>query len=127
MTDDYLTKRIKAEATKTARFFNRVNFEQCTPLTEDFLDLPRAPGIYAIKTKAGEILYIGSSTNVRRRFCKGHQTLQRMLIHGYLAADLGIALVLITPALLPVLVPIENQVIFVFQPSYNKYIPSLGS
>jgi hypothetical protein len=123
---DFLKKQIRKEALKCSRFFNRVSFNDCFSLAVGFPDVPKVPAIYAIKTQS-EILYVGQSTNVWKRFKNGHSTLMDILIDGYAPADLRIAVMPISPFLIPHLKAIEDRVIFAFRPPYNGYIPKLGS
>lgn len=127
MTDD-MTRRIKAEALKCARFFNRVNFDQCLSLLNaDYSNIPKLPGLHALKTQRNNVLYVGMSANIWNRFDKGHPTLLRILLSGHQAEDLRLAVFTTTPMLNPYLKAIEDRVIFAFRPPYNKRIPSIGS
>lgn len=50
-------------------------FEQCQPLSRNFITLPSRPGIYAIRHQTDGLLYIGKTKNLRSRFNGGHKAL----------------------------------------------------
>ena len=125
MTEAYLSRRIQAEALRCTRYFKRVGFEDCIPLAIKNPQIPHAPGIYAIKDHTNKILYVGKAVDLWMRF-KRHEVLLEILISGYQAKDLRVAIVLITPALINYLRAIEDRVIFALEPPYNSYIPKLG-
>lgn len=41
-------------------------FEQCQPLTHGFESIPARPGIYAIRHRTNELLYIGKTKSLLR-------------------------------------------------------------
>jgi len=66
---------IREEAGKILEILISKPFAECYPLTKDFKQLPTSPGIYALKFRDEEILYIGKSGGIRARFRSGHHAL----------------------------------------------------
>jgi GIY-YIG catalytic domain len=48
-------------------------FEQGQPLTRGFESIPARPGIYAVRHRTHELLYIGKTKSLRGRFSGGHK------------------------------------------------------
>jgi hypothetical protein len=68
----------------------QADFEHCYELTRTFGNLPKAPGIYAIRHQAA-ILYIGKAADIRRRFQGGHKALSIVLMEDLSSKDVRIA------------------------------------
>ncbi len=70
---DDAVEAINAEALRILKLLDERPFDECCPLTREFVELPPSPGIYAVKHKTQGILYIGKSGSVRGRFKGGHK------------------------------------------------------
>jgi excinuclease UvrABC nuclease subunit len=68
----------------------QADFDACYELTRTFGNLPKAPGIYAIRHQAA-ILYIGKAADIRRRFQGGHKALSIVLMEDLPSKDVRIA------------------------------------
>lgn len=72
--DDYPDFLVK-EAQRLLDILVNTPFDEGTPLSKKFNDLPPRPGIYAFQHHTLGILYIGKSTNIRARLRGGHKAL----------------------------------------------------
>lgn len=72
--DDYPDYLVE-EALRLLNLLRNTPFEDGAPLSRQFKELPARPGIYAVKHRNLEILYIGRSTNIRARLRGGHKAL----------------------------------------------------
>ncbi len=91
-----MSDRVKQEAQKILKILSKVGFEDCYLLTKDFKELPRQPGLYAIRNR-DEVIYLGKALNLRDRFKTGHTALVSAFIDGANAADVRIAVVTVSP------------------------------
>ncbi|RUT05557.1 hypothetical protein DSM106972_035640 [Dulcicalothrix desertica PCC 7102] len=115
---------IKEEAYKILEILISKPFSQCYCLTRDFKQLPTSPGIYAIKHKNEEILYIGKSGAIRARFRNGHNALTQAFFDRLDPADLRIATFVVTNRQIRQLSEIESLILQkVDKPKYNSRIP----
>lgn len=85
-----MSDRVKQEALKILKLLSSLEFESCYLLTKDFKELPRQPGLYAIRQR-DTVVYVGKALNLRDRFKTGHTALVSAFIDGVMAEDLRIA------------------------------------
>jgi hypothetical protein len=114
---------IEDEAGRCRRVLEQTPFKKCLPLEQNFSSLPIASGLYAVKSREEEILYIGKTANIRGRFQTGHQGLMRAFIDGWNVADLRIVVVRFGKVFIPFLEDIEARILIAVQPMYNREIP----
>jgi hypothetical protein len=119
------TDRIKQESRNILKILSSTAFENCYPLTKDFKQLPRQPGLYAIRHRDQGIQYLGKALNLRDRFKSGHSAIVSAYIDGLDADALRIAVVTVSPYWLASLDALEARMIVEVKPRYNIYIPSL--
>lgn len=100
------------------------DFQNCYELTEKFSNLPKMPGIYAIRHQR-EILYIGRAANIRRRFQSGHKALSLAFMKNLPATEVRIAAVPVPAKFVELLAPIEARLIQRIHPAYNVQYPSI--
>ncbi len=100
-----------------------MNFEDCYLLTKDFKQLPRQPGLYAIRNR-NQVIYLGKALNLRDRFKTGHTALVSAFIDGANSADVRITVVTVSPYWLSSLDELEAWMIVQSKPRYNNRIPS---
>jgi hypothetical protein len=115
---------IENEARRCRRVLEQTPFRKCLPLEQNFSSLPIASGLYGIKSREEEILYIGKTANVRGRFQTGHQGLMRAFIDGWTVGDLRIVVVRVGKVFIPFLEDIEARILLAVQPVYNREIPT---
>ncbi|GJD19746.1 Excinuclease ABC, C subunit-like [Rivularia sp. IAM M-261] len=100
-------------------------FEECQPLSRDFVNLPARPGIYAIRHKSLGLLYIGKTKSLRSRFTGGHKAFLWAWLDKYGDEEVRIAVQTISywenPALL---LELEAIILRATEPPYNVQIPS---
>jgi excinuclease UvrABC nuclease subunit len=118
MTEDALT----TEATQILEQLAAQPFDQCYPLLPTLTDLPKRPGIYAIRHQEQGILYIGKSLNLRQRFMDGHKALYRCYLDRFPPEIIRIAIVIITDEQRRRILDIEARMIQMTKPRYNSVI-----
>ena len=100
-------------------------FEQCQPLSREFVSLPARPGIYAIRHKIDRLLYVGKTKSLRGRFSGGHKAFLWAWLDKYDDEDVRIATQVISywhnPALL---LELEAIILSATEPPYNAQIPT---
>ena len=100
-------------------------FEQCQPLSREFENIPARPGIYAIRHRIDELLYIGKTKSLRGRFSGGHKAFLWAWLDKYNDEDIRIAMQTISywenPALL---LELEVIILRATEPPYNVQIPT---
>lgn len=100
-------------------------FEQCQPLSREFENIPARPGIYAIRHRIDELLYIGKTKSLRGRFSGGHKAFLWAWLDKYNDEDIRIAMQTISywenPALL---LELEAIILRATEPPYNVQIPT---
>jgi len=99
-------------------------FEQCQPLSREFNHIPPRPGIYAIRHKTDDLLYIGKTKSLRSRFSGGHKAFLWAWLDKYNDEDIRIAMQPISywenPGLL---LELEAIILRATEPPYNVQIP----
>ncbi|GBO56257.1 hypothetical protein APA_4587 [Pseudanabaena sp. lw0831] len=99
-------------------------FEECQSLNRDFSNIPDLPGIYAIRHKYEDLLYIGKTKSLRSRFKGGHKAFLWAWLDQYKDEDVRIAIQIIpysrNPALL---LELEAIILRATEPPYNVQIP----
>ena len=119
-----MSDRVKQEALKILALLSEQEFETCYPLTKTFKELPRQPGLYAIRDREA-VQYVGRALNLRDRFKTGHTALVSLFIDGVSPTDIRIAVVTVSPYWLASLDELEARMILQAKPRYNSRIPSL--
>ncbi|MER3432748.1 MAG: excinuclease ABC subunit C [Leptolyngbya sp. ERB_1_1] len=119
MTDD----PIQTEALRILEILTSLPFENCYPLIKTFSNLPARPGIYAIKYKPEEILYLGKAKNVRERFQGGHSALVLAFLERLDPDEIRIAVVALPATWARSSLALEEQILKTIQPRYNVRIP----
>jgi excinuclease UvrABC nuclease subunit len=116
---------IREEACKILSILISKPFTECCALTKDFKHLPTSPGIYALKSRNEEILYIGKSGGIRARFRSGHHALTQAFFDRLDPADLRIAVFVVTIQWVRLLSELEFLILkSIEKPRYNSRIPS---
>jgi hypothetical protein len=118
-----MSDRVKAEAVRIYKILAAQSFEDCYALTTSFKELPRQPGLYAIRNRT-DVLYVGKALNVRGRFKTGHTALVTAFINGLSPTDIRIAVVTLSPYWVNSLDELESWMIAESKPRYNSRIPS---
>lgn len=114
----------RKQVTRIVQLLNRIPFEDCYEGSPDGRTLPRVPGLYAVKHRDGQTLYIGRSNNIRNRFRDGHSVFVELFFAGYTSTEIRIAIVPLIGDYLPYLEVIEAMVIFTLTPKFNKKLYS---
>lgn len=89
MNDDEL----RSKAARILTILRSTNFINSHPITKDLEGLPSHPGIYAVKHKSGEILYVGKGKGLRERLKNGHKAFFWAWIEGIQPSEVAIAFV----------------------------------
>ncbi|HEY9661530.1 MAG TPA: GIY-YIG nuclease family protein [Allocoleopsis sp.] len=97
-------------------------FEAARPLEKGFKNLSFETGVYALKFRDEEILYVGKAAAFRTRFQNGHHILSTLFLEGKQVEDIRIITVSITARYVDYLLTLEKGVIFALQPRYNSII-----
>ncbi len=111
--------RLEAQAQIIFNQISSLPFEECFRLSRKFNDFPANPGFYVVRHRVDGVLYIGKSTNVKRRFCDGHKALCWAFLDRYDPDDIRVA---VYPADLELWMrsgDLEALMIKSAQPSYN--------
>ena len=84
---------IQQEAQQILDTLAFTSFEQCHPLSRDFLDIPATVGLYAFRHSSEGLLYIGKAKNLRDRLRGGHKAFLWGWLDRYNPEDVRIAFV----------------------------------
>lgn len=117
---------IREEADRILEILISKPFAECYPLTRDFKQLPTSPGIYALKSRNEEILYIGKSGGIRARFRSGHNALTQAFFDKLDPIDLRIiAAFIVTVQQVRLRSQLESLILQkIDKPRYNSRIPT---
>jgi hypothetical protein len=118
--------RIEKETQRILKLIQRTPFEQCKPVKRGFANLSFGSGLYAIKSSAEVVLYVGIASAFRTRFQNGHQSLQAMLIEGISPQSIRILTIPLTVRYLDYMLDMERWILYVLKPQYNVRIPSFN-
>ena len=118
--------RIEQETNRVLKLIQRTPFEHCKPVERSFKNLSFETGIYAIKSIANEVLYVGVASAFRTRFQSGHQALQAILIEGVSPKDVRILTIPLSVRYLDYSLDMERWILYVLKPKYNSRIPSFS-
>jgi len=116
--------RLKEEATRIIKVFQRAKFSEALPLKRRFEGLTNDSGLYAILSEENEILYVGMANSYLTRFRNGHQALTAMFIDGRGAESMRILTIPLRGRWLDDMLKLEKQVLFALKPPYNTRVPS---
>ena len=110
---------INDEALRILKLLEEMPFDDCCPLTREFVGLPPRPGIYAVKHKTQGILYIGKSGSVKGRFKGGHKALGWAFMDRLDPDDVKIAFVILGLQWIRLSLQLEQIIIRQLLPPYN--------
>lgn len=110
------------EAARLLTVLSTLPFQDCSPLSREFNELPNRPGIYAIKHSSRGILYIGKSGNVKSRLRGGHKALGWAFIDRLDPDDVRIAVVTLSFRWTRLSLQLEGIMLRQTRPPYNDRI-----
>lgn len=110
---------INVEALRILKLLQEKPFDNCCPLTREFDELPALPGIYAVKHRSRDILYVGKSGSVKGRFKGGHKALAWAFMDRMNPDDVRIAVVTLSFQWIRLSLQLEQIVIRELLPPYN--------
>lgn len=84
---------IQQEARQILDTLAFTNFEECHPLSREFLAIPARAGLYAFRHASEGLLYIGKAKNLRDRLRGGHKVFLWGWLDLYDPEDVRIAFV----------------------------------
>lgn len=113
---------LNEEATRLLHTLSSTSFQDCSPLTREFKELPNRAGLYAIKHRTQGILYIGKSGNVRSRLRGGHKALGWAFIDRLNPDDVRIAVAPLSFQWTRLSLQLEQIVLRQTRPPYNDRI-----
>lgn len=116
---------IEAEAIRLLEIFTTIPFSDCHPLTREFREVPARTGIYGLRLLDQEILYIGKSGDMRKRFRGGHKSLGWAFIDRLNPDEVGIVAVRLGYQAWVRSLDIEARMIQIARPRYNSRIRQL--
>ncbi|MBD2120286.1 GIY-YIG nuclease family protein [Trichocoleus sp. FACHB-262] len=99
-------------------------FDSCLPITREFNDLPRRPGLYAIRHRHEGLLYLGKTNTLETRFNGGHKAFTWAWLDRYPPDDIRIAIAEIERwGNRGLLSELEAILLRATEPPYNARIP----
>lgn len=113
---------LSQEALRLLSVLNTTSFQECCPLSREFNELPKRPGIYAVKHGTQGTLYIGKSGNVRSRLRGGHKALGWAFIDRMNPDDVRIAVAPLSFQWTRLSLQLERIILRQTQPPYNDRI-----
>ncbi|HEY9909033.1 MAG TPA: GIY-YIG nuclease family protein [Thermosynechococcaceae cyanobacterium] len=114
-----MSEVLKAEALSVLHLLSATPFQELFPLSRNFDPVPSNPAFYAFRHRDDGILYIGISTNLRRRFRNGHKALSWAFVDRLSPDDVRIAAVPMGKLSPPQVERIESLMIQAVRPCYN--------
>jgi excinuclease UvrABC nuclease subunit len=113
---------LDAEAEEILERLSTMPFEDCYPLSRRFLEMPTTAGLYAVRHREGEVLYIGLATNLRQRFKHGgHKAFFWAFLDCYSPHDIRIAVEPLTTLSFREGDQLETLMIQTAKPRYNVH------
>ena len=101
-----------------------LSFDNCLSLSRNFSNLPSSPGIYAVRHREYGVLYIGKTTNLRKRFRGGHKAFLWAWLDQYNCDDVRLATQTLPYSKNPqLLLELEAIILRATEPPYNVKIP----
>jgi excinuclease UvrABC nuclease subunit len=100
-------------------------FESCASISREFNDLPSSPGLYAVRHREHQLLYLGKTKKLRERFKGGHKACTWSWLDDYDYRDIKI--VFASLSMMDVLKlgdELEAILIHATQPPYNAKYPT---
>jgi GIY-YIG catalytic domain len=101
-----------------------ISFQECVVIDRTFPQLPRSPGIYAIRHRTVGLLYLGKTNDLGTRFSSGHKAFTWAWLDLYPPTEVRIAIAPLdqwgNPALL---LAVEGILLRATEPPYNVKIP----
>ena len=117
--------QLQVQARKILDSIAFMPFEQCQPLTRGFESIPPRPGIYAVRHRTDELLYVGKTKSLRGRFSDGHKAFLWAWLDKYHDEDVRIAVQLISHwGNAALLLELEAIILRATEPPYNVQIPA---
>jgi excinuclease UvrABC nuclease subunit len=119
-----MSDSIQQEAQQILDTLAFTSFEQCHPLSRDFLDIPTTVGLYAFRHLSEGLLYIGKAKNLRDRLRGGHKAFLWGWLDHYNPEDVRITFVTLNQWQKPgLLYELETLILQTSHPPYNVKIP----
>jgi excinuclease UvrABC nuclease subunit len=120
-----MPESIQQEAQAILNILASTPFQDCIALSKEFRELPMSSGIYAVKHRTLEILYIGKTRTLRDRFRGGHKALLWAFIEELKATDIRIAFYQLDfTQWIQLSSELESLIIQAVNPPYNVKIPA---
>lgn len=115
---------VEAQARMILDTLVNLPFSQCVPISRDFEGLTTKAGLYAVRHRTDELLYVGKTRDIRERFRGGHKALIWSWIEGYDHRDVRIATYTLDFIQWRTLSSeLEKIILNITQPPYNARIP----
>jgi len=83
---------LRTKKSEILKFLVQLPFGDCIPISRDFVGLTSKPGIYAIRHRSEELLYIGKAQDIKERFRGGHKAITWAWLEDYDHRDVAIAI-----------------------------------
>lgn len=83
---------IRAEARTIPDALAFTPFENCRSITREFEDIPKRPGLYAVRHRDEGLLYVGKTENLNTRFRAGHKAFLWSWLDRYDSNEVRIAI-----------------------------------
>ncbi|TAG94088.1 MAG: GIY-YIG nuclease family protein [Oscillatoriales cyanobacterium] len=120
-----MPESLQQEAQAILHNLASIPFQDCIALSKQFRELPMRAGIYAVKHRTLEILYIGKTRTLRDRFRGGHKALLWAFIEELKATDIRIAFYQLDfTQWIQLSSELESLIIQAINPPYNVKIPA---
>jgi excinuclease UvrABC nuclease subunit len=113
---------LNAEAQIILENLSSMPFDDCYPLSRDFLNVPTCPGLYAVRHRTEGILYVGQTIKLRKRFKDGHKAFFWAFLEYCTPDDIRIAAELLGFQSLKRAEDLETLMIRAARPRYNSLI-----
>ncbi|WP_035991282.1 GIY-YIG nuclease family protein [Leptolyngbya sp. KIOST-1] len=116
---------LQGQAQKLLQVLLSTPFDSCAALIRDFRDLPPSPGLYAVKHRGDQLLYLGKTKKLRERFRGGHKALTWSWLDDYDHRDIRISFApLAMVEVIKLGEALEGILIQATQPPYNARYPT---
>ncbi|WP_198806618.1 GIY-YIG nuclease family protein [Leptolyngbya sp. BL0902] len=100
-------------------------FESCALITREFQHLPPSPGLYAVRHREHQLLYLGKTKKLRERFKGGHKALTWSWLDDYDHREIRISFALLSMIdVIKLGEELEDILIQATKPPYNARYPT---
>lgn len=117
-----MNDELRAKADRMLAVLYSTDFDRGHPITKELKGLPSHPGIYAIKHRSGEILYVGKGKGLRERLKNGHKAFFWAWVEGIQTEEVSIAFVSLPFEDWLQSLEIEVLILQKLRPRYNSQI-----